>query len=106
MVATYHQMQELPDLAISWPDKEGDPVNFASGHTFIARLVRGGALQLEKTSGFVGASNFPNLTIEWLLDELADLEPGIYDLVVQATRTSDGKRRVNNGTVTIKRSVT
>lgn len=106
MAVEIYQNQELPDWGVEWPDREGVAVNFSSGYTFELRLVRGGAVKLDKTTGITGSASFPNLTVVWDLGEMDDIDPGVHDCVIVATRTADGKHRTKNGTVVIKRLVT
>ena len=53
----------------------------------------GKAAVIDKSSGITGAATAPNLTIAWAIDELAALTPGEWVVQIEATRTSDSKKR-------------
>jgi hypothetical protein len=98
-IPEYVQGADLPDLALTWLDDEGDVIDFATGYTFQLKLgVPGSAASVTKTSGMTGASTAPNLTVAWADSaELNTLDPGVYTLQVKATRTSDSKHRFLRG---------
>jgi hypothetical protein len=92
----YVQGADLPDLAITWQDKSGAVIPFATGYTFTLKVGKpGDVAQLTKTTGFVGANSAPNVTIAWApTGELNQIPPGTYTADLIATRASDGKQRV------------
>lgn len=92
----YIQGSDLPDSAITWLDNSGQPIDFSSGYTFEARIGNPGqAALVTKTTGILGASTTPNITITWAnTGELNTLTPGSYDLDLRATRTADSKQRI------------
>jgi hypothetical protein len=94
-LVAYMQGAELPDLTIDWEDRNGDPVDFSTGHTFELKLGKPGqAAALTKTTGITGDDVFPNVLVAWASSgELNSLTPGPYKAILTATRTSDGKQR-------------
>jgi hypothetical protein len=80
----YLTEQEYPSIHLVWKDGDGNLINFASGYTWTVRLAQGSEAIVEKTTGIVGSSTSPNVTINWTIGEL-DIAEGLYQLVVIAT---------------------
>ena len=84
----------LPDAAVTWKDSDKTVIDFSTGWTFTAKVGKAGrAATINKTTGFTGAATAPNLTIAWAADELAELSAGEWVVQIEATRTSDSKKR-------------
>lgn len=82
---------ELPALALTWRDPDGDIIDLSTGWTFSLRIDTSPVT--EKTSGITGADTAPNVTIAWAAGEL-DVTPGTYDCQLWARRTADSLDRV------------
>jgi len=80
----YRADQETPSFAVAWKDRDGDLVDFSSGYTFTAQLVKAGVVALTKTAGIAGNSTSPNVTVAWTTDELDGLS-GVYEVHLKAT---------------------
>jgi hypothetical protein len=82
---TYRQDQELPSFAVTWKDRAGNIINFASGYTFQVLLVHSltGTVALTKTANITGAATAPNVTVGWASGEL-NLAVGVYYLHLKA----------------------
>lgn len=108
MAAQYVVGSELGDLAITWDDSDGDLIDFSSGYTFQVKVGEvGSAATFTKTTGCTGAATAPNLVVAWATSgELNDLTAGNYTVQVAATRTSDGKVRIQQGRITMLAAVT
>lgn len=105
--ATYIKGADLPDLAATWLDDNGNPIDFSTGWTFTVELgLTGQTPLITKTSGVTGDDLAPNITIAWALHELDDLDPNKnYEGLVTAVRTSDHKERKMPFRLFIKDSV-
>lgn len=102
MSIVYVAGAELPELAITWLDNDGDLIDFSNGFTFELKLSKRGqsdVATITKAAGITGDSADPNLTVSWLVNEL-DIAPGPYDLIIKATK--NGKDRYLRGVITIK----
>ncbi len=91
--------QELPSTPFNWGEKVAgvaQPVDFSSGSTFTIEISRNGTIVLTKTTGIVGAATYPNVVVDWAVDEIAALA-GAYDCRLIARRTSDSKDRILPG---------
>lgn len=96
--------ESLPDLSLFLRENTQLISGLDSGHSFRLRVVpvEGGAVVLEKTTGFVGqaGSGFPplgtpNLRVQWALNDLAELEPDAsYRAQLAITRTEDDRVRI------------
>lgn len=93
-IPIYMDGADLPDIALTWLDDEGNTIDFSSGWTFELRAgTPGSTAIIEKTTGLTGAAAAPNVTVSWDEGELDDLTHGIHYCDVIATRTADGKDR-------------
>jgi hypothetical protein len=91
---TYSTTTELPTYPITWTDSTGTVIDFATGWTFTLKLgFPGRPAVLTKTTGITGAATAPNVTVAWVVDEFAELDPGTYVLELVARHTSSGKDR-------------
>jgi hypothetical protein len=88
----YMTNQEYPSITLTWKNSNDEVINFSSGYTWTVILARGGEAAVTKTTGVVGASTAPNVTINWAAGEL-DIAEGTYELVVVA-RDGANKDRV------------
>ena len=89
---------ELPSVPFEWKDRDGNLIDFSTGHTFLLDFVSVNdrdTILYSKDSGITGAATSPNVIADWAVDELVDaaLPAGDYYGLLQATRTSDGKSR-------------
>ena len=107
-VGPYIQGSDLPDLAISWRDRDGTLHDFSSGWTFELKVGDpGSAAILTKTDGITGAATAPNLTIAWATSgELNNLTPGVHHCQLTATRTADSKHRRKSFQLKVEAQVT
>lgn len=93
----YVKGSELPDLAITWTDTNGDVINFATGWTFTVRIgVEGQEAEHTKTSGISGAATAPNVTVAWSAGELDDLAARVWSCQVTARNEATGKDRTRS----------
>lgn len=83
---TYRQDQEVPSFAVTWKDRDGTIINFATGYTFQVLLVNAltGTIALTKTTNITGAATSPNVTVAWPTGEL-NIAAGYYYLHLRAT---------------------
>lgn len=89
---------DLPDLAVSWYDSNGNLIDFSTGYTYQVKVAPVNSLvaSFTKTTNITGAATAPNLTISWSTSgELNSLSEGTYEVQIQATRTSDSRQRYN-----------
>ncbi len=85
---------DLPDLAITWKDRDGTVINFATGWTFTVKVgPEGGAASITKTTNITGASTAPNVTIAWATTEVGTLAAGRYVIEVTALQSADSRER-------------
>lgn len=111
MSARYFVGADLPDLAIRWKDRSGNPIDFSSGYSFQLKVTRLGQTTalFTKNTGFTGAAmdpTAPNLTVAWATTgELNNLAAGPYTVHITATRTADSKERKMQGRLEIYPSV-
>lgn len=107
MAVEYAQGSDLPDLGLVWKDTAGNLINFSDGWTFEAKVGRlGEAAQFSKSAGITGAATSPNVLIEWATTgELNTLSPGTYTLQLAATRTDDGRTRLYQTRIRIKKAI-
>lgn len=96
--STYYQGAELPDLPVTWRDKAGALINFATGWTFFVSVARRGSTTpaFTKTDGITGAASEPNVIIAWsTIGELNALTvAGVYTVQITAVRETDSKTRI------------
>lgn len=93
----YVKGSELPDLAVTWTDTNGDVINFASGWTFTVRIgVEGQEAEITKTSGITGSATAPNVTVAWTAGELDDLAVRVWSCQITAHNEVSGKDRVRS----------
>lgn len=88
----YLTTQEYPSIQLIWKDGNNSIIDFSNGYTWTAYLATENEAVLAKTSGIVGSSTSPNVTINWTAGEL-NIAEGTYDLVVIA-RDGASKDRV------------
>lgn len=107
MAVEYAQGSDLPDLGLVWKDTAGTLINFSDGWTFEAKIGRlGEAAQFVKSTGITGAATSPNVLVQWATTgELNALDPGTYTLQLAATRTADGRTRLYQTRIRVKRVV-
>jgi hypothetical protein len=103
----YIQGSDLPDLAITWKDRNDAVIDFSTGHTFSLKIgVPGSAALVTKSTGITGAATSPNVTIAWATSgELNTLATGTYTGQLKATRTLDSKERFMSFRITIKPAI-
>lgn len=91
----YIQGASLPDWGGTCYDMDGNIIDFSTGWTFTADLIRAHTREIAvaNMTGFVGSATAPNLSRGWTLTDL-DQTPGEYILAVEATRTADSKQRI------------
>jgi hypothetical protein len=97
MLATYHVGAELPDLALTLKDSDGDVIDLSSGHTFSLKVatLSSTTASFTKTTNISGAAAAPNCTVAWATSgELNSLSAGRYWAQLAVTRTSDTKVRL------------
>lgn len=88
-VIRYTKGDELEGLDITWPQTNGNPYDFSAGWTFTARIgLPGQAALLQKTTGFTGASTFPNLVVAWTANDFDNIAQGSYHLDIKARLTT------------------
>ncbi len=84
---------DLPDLALTWKDRDGNVLNLSS-YTFTVKVgPEGGAASITKTSGITGSSTAPNIVVAWTVTEIGTLSAGRYVIEVIATATDSRERR-------------
>jgi len=79
----YLTEQEYPSIQLIWKDGNDAAFSFSSAYKCTVMLAEEGEAVATKTSGVVGASTSPNVTINWPIGEL-DIAPGDYNLIVTA----------------------
>lgn len=82
----YDAGAEDPAYVVTWLDRDGNLINFASGYTFQVKLVNvvTGTTAVTKTTNITGAATAPNVSVAWAAGELA-ITPGVYALHLKAT---------------------
>lgn len=91
-----HVGGELPDRTFVWADSTGTPLNFStSAHTFSVKIAKAGATAHLTGSNVTAASSSSGgvVTITFAEGWSDSLDPGLYQVQVWATRTSDSKER-------------
>ena len=103
MAWAYRADQELPSLALTWKDRDGNVRDFSSGYTFTVKLALASApttVVATKSSGITGAATSPNVVVDWSTSDFTGLTAasGGTDYVahVYARRTADSKDAVFN----------
>lgn len=98
---TYYTDQELPEITFEWTNNDGTVVDFSSGWTFTAKLVRvsTNALVTSQSSDIVGDDILPNVTLQkWASATLTAIAADLtahsrtsdaYELRLYARRTAD-----------------
>jgi len=108
-VATYPTpASSLPDLQFIWTDANQSLIDFSVvGWSFSMKIARPpNAAVITKTSGIIGASTSPNVTVQWGVGELATLTPGVWYFQLTATYgPSGGKQRILTGSLRIDQKV-
>lgn len=106
ITATYVQGSDLADLTVTWEDAAGDPIDMSSGYTFSTKVGTVGTdAVFTKTNGHTGTTT--GVVIQWATSgELNTLDGGMYTIQITATRTSDTRQRIAQGTLKILRAVT
>lgn len=99
---SFYRDQELPDIPLEWEDDDGQLIDFSTGWTFTWQIGRDGQLFINKTTGITGSATSPNLLLAFTAGEFAGLPAGIYQLIIYARRTSDGKDAVFPEDITIE----
>jgi hypothetical protein len=90
-VLRYTKGDELEPIELTWPQPNGQPYNFTTGWTFIARIGNpavAAVFQKVGPTGFTGAATFPNLIIDWAAGDLDSVPAGSYHLDVKAHLTA------------------
>lgn len=98
--AVYYVGSALPDLAVTWADDTGAPIDFSGGsYQFTVTVMPQGSstVVITKTTGITGTAQFPNVVIAWDEGEFSVLGEGYYTVRILATRGSDGKKRIASG---------
>lgn len=98
----YPQGTDSPDAVFWWLDYNDALINFSSGYTFTAQILReDDTIVVNKTTGITGAagagsepSGTPNLTLAWSNNQIDTLAAGRYTLRVVANNTASGKDRI------------
>lgn len=99
---SFYRDQELPDIPLEWNDDDGQLIDFSTGWTFTGQIGRDGQIFVNLTSGITGAATSPNVTVSLAAGVFAGVPAGIYQLIVYARRTSDGKDDVFPEDITIE----
>lgn len=91
----YYQGSDLPDLALTWLDRNDAVIDFSTGWTFTLKVGRPGETALiTKSSNIFGAPVAPNVTVSWATTgELNTIAAGEYLALLTAIRSADGKQR-------------
>lgn len=97
-IPTYVQGASMADLEVTWTDKNGAVIPFGTGWTFEVRIgrIEPPDVQLAKVNNIVGADAAPNVLVQWQSTDLDDVEAGVWDIQIIATRNSDGRKRILN----------
>lgn len=102
-MTSYVAGSDLPDLQLHWRDADKATIDLSTGWTVEARIGKmREAPTVTKTTGITLAATDPNVTIAWSDGELDGLAVGKYQLLLVATRDSDGKERRIQTTITIE----
>lgn len=106
LAGPYTVGDELPSLAVTWKDSDGNLIDFSGSFTWRLRLALNNVTVLEKTTGITGAATDPNVTIDWAVGELDNLSGGnSYAAQLRARRTSDSKDRTLSFTIKTAREI-
>lgn len=103
----YVKGSELPDLAITWTDTNGDVINFETGWTFTVRVgVAGQEAEITKETGIDGSATAPNVVVSWSAGELDDLVARVWACQITARNTATGKDRIRSLLLQIMEPIT
>lgn len=104
--ATYVKGSDLADLTVTWQDSDGTAIDMSTGYTFSTKVgVPGQAATFTKSTGHTGTTT--GVTLQWATSgELNDLAAGNHTIQITATRTSDSRNRIQQGTLQILDAIT
>ena len=97
LTVVYFKGAALDDMECHWRHADRSVIDFTEAHEFtlwLADVTDPDTLVLTKTDQghFTGAATAPNLTVHWVPADL-DLDPGRFNGLIEAIRTSDSKPR-------------
>jgi hypothetical protein len=103
----YVQGSDLPDLTWTWKDGSQNIIDLTA-YTFVLKVGQPGvAASFTKSTGIIGASTSPNLTIAWATTgELNTIPAGRYIADLIATRNSDSKARTLRFILPVEAAIT
>ena len=95
----------LPPAEFHWLDVNGDTLDLTTGWTFKMTIGQPPSpARITKTHGFTGLHGNPNLFIQWDVNELSVLTPGMWYIQLTATNNT-GHQRIMTGTLRIDAAV-
>jgi len=81
-----------PTVNATFRDSAGNVIDFSSGWTFTAKVGDSTGTKVTQSSGIVGSSVSPNVSIPFAASAL-DIAPGNYVLQVRAVNIASGRDR-------------